>query len=243
MFLKVKKLVERINILGNSVTNESVIRSELILDEGDPFSNLDLNKSISELKARNIFKDVKSKVSDGTKNNLKIIDIEVEERPTGEITAGAGIGTDGGLFAIGVKENNWLGTGKTVGFELELDSESVTGTLNYVDPNYDFLGNEFYYSFSSETNDKPDQGYENSLTAFSVGTSFEQYRDVNINIGLSASHDDLRTDSSASDSLKKQTGTYSDISGNYGISFDTRDRPFMPTSGSVIKFGQSLPFF
>ncbi len=238
-----KKLVERINIIGNSVTNESVIRSELILDEGDPFSNLDLNKSISELKARNIFKDVKSKVSEGTKNNLKIIDIEVEERPTGEITAGAGIGTDGGLFAIGVKENNWLGTGKTIGFDLELDSESVTGTLNYVDPNYDFLGNEFYYSFSSETNDKPDQGYENSLTAFSVGTSFEQYRDVNINLGLSASHDDLRTNSSASDSLKKQTGTYSDISGNYGISFDTRDRPFMPTSGSVITFGQSLPFY
>ena len=47
--MKVKKLVERINI-GNSVTNESVIRSELILDEGDPFSNLNLNKSISELK-------------------------------------------------------------------------------------------------------------------------------------------------------------------------------------------------
>ena len=42
MFLKEKKLVERINIEGNSVTNESVIRSELILDEGDPFSNLDL---------------------------------------------------------------------------------------------------------------------------------------------------------------------------------------------------------
>ena len=51
-----KKLVERINIEGNSVTNESVIRSELILDEGDPFSNLDLKKSISEIKARNIFK-------------------------------------------------------------------------------------------------------------------------------------------------------------------------------------------
>ena len=236
-----KKLVERINIEGNSVTNESVIRSELVLDEGDPFSNLDLKKSISEIKARNIFKKVDYEVKDGTKNNLKIINIQVEEQPTGEVTAGAGVGTDGGLFAIGVKENNWLGTGKAVTFDMEINSESLSGILNYSDPNYDFLGNTLNYYFSSETNDKPDQGYENSLTTLGVGTSFEQFRDVYLSLGLNASHDDLRTDSTASSSLQKQEGTYSDVSGNYGLSFDTRDRSFMPTSGSIIRFGQTLP--
>ena len=236
-----KKLVERINIEGNSVTNESVIRSELILDEGDPFSNLDLKKSISEIKARNIFKKVDYVVKDGTKNNLKIINIKVEEQPTGEVTAGAGVGTDGGLFAIGVKENNWLGTGKAVTFDMEINSESLSGILNYSDPNYDFLGNTLNYYVSSETNDKPDQGYENSLTSLGIGTSFEQFRDVYLSLGLNASHDDLRTDSTASSSLQKQEGTYSDFSGNYGLSFDTRDRSFMPTSGSIIRFGQTLP--
>ena len=54
-----KKLVELINITGNTITNESVIRGELILDEGDPYSKLNLDKSISELKARSIFKNVK----------------------------------------------------------------------------------------------------------------------------------------------------------------------------------------
>ena len=62
-------------------------------------------------------------------------------------------------------------------------------------------------------------------------------------LGLSASHDDLRTDSTASTSLKKQEGTYSDISGNYGLSYDTRDRTFMPTSGSILSFAQSLPIY
>ena len=238
-----KKLVELINITGNTVTNESVIRGELILDEGDPYSKLNLDKSVSELKARGIFKDVKYVVLEGTEKNLKIININVEEQPTGEITAGAGIGTDGGLFAFGIKENNWLGTGKTVAVDFEIDSESLSGVINYRDPNYDFLGNTLNYSISNESNDKPDQGYENTLTAASVGTSFEQYKDVFLSLGLSASYDDLRTDSSASAALKKQEGTYNELSGNYGLSMDTRDRPFMPTSGSILTFSQSLPIY
>ena len=82
-----KTVVERINILGNRVTNEDVIRGELILDEGDPFTKLNLDKSIAEIKARNIFRKVNSDVKEGSENNLKIIDIVVEEQPTGEIKA------------------------------------------------------------------------------------------------------------------------------------------------------------
>ena len=238
-----KNLVERINIYGNNVTNEDVIRSELILDEGDPFSKLNLDKSIANIRARNIFKNVKSNVANGSNNNFKIINITVEERPTGEISAGAGIGTNGGSFAIGVKENNWLGSGKSVSFDIEVDDETFTGSLNYVDPNYDFLGNAINYSLSSQTNDKPLQGYENSITTAGVGTSFEQYKDVYLSLGLNASHDDLRTNSSASSSLQKQKGTYNEISTNYGLSYDTRDRAFNPTSGSIVSFGQALPVY
>ena len=129
-----KTLVERINIKGNTITNEDVIRGELILDEGDPFTKLSLDKSIAELKARGIFKQVNYEVISGSKNNLKIININVEEKPTGEISAGAGIGTNGGSFAINVQENNWLGQGKKVGFEIEVDQESLAGTLSYTNP-------------------------------------------------------------------------------------------------------------
>ena len=238
-----KKLVERINITGNSITNEDVIRGELILDEGDPFTKLNLEKSVAEIKERNIFKDVKYNVVDGSENNLKIININVEEKPTGEISAGAGIGTDGGTFAITVKENNWLGEGKAVTFDLQVDTESLAGTLSYNDPNYDFLGNSLNYSISSETNDKPDQGYENTIISAGIGTSFEQYKDVLASLSLFASRDDLKTDSTASDSLKKQKGTFDELLGEYGFTFDKRNRAFMPTSGSIIRFGQSFPVF
>ena len=144
---------------------------------------------------------------------------------------------------IAVKENNWLGEGKILGFEVDVDEETLSGALNFTNPNYDFLGNSLNYSISSTKNDKPDLGYENSIIAASVGTSFEQYKDVRVRLGLNASYDDLQTEGSASSSLKKQTGTFSELAANYGFSFDRRDRAFMPTSGSIISFGQELPIY
>ena len=81
-----------------------------------------------ELKARNIFKSVNYKVEEGSEKNLKRIKI-VEERPTGEISTGAGIGADGGRFAISIKENNYLGEGKQLGFDIELEKDYFSWNL------------------------------------------------------------------------------------------------------------------
>ena len=238
-----KELVERINVKGNTVTNEDVIRGELLLDEGDPFTKVNLEKSVAKIKARNIFKDVGYQITDGTEKNLKIIDIEVEERPTGEISAGAGIGTSGGAIAFGVKENNWLGTGKSVEFQLDLDEESIAGVIKLEDPNYDYLGNSFNYYLRSESNDKPNQGYENSVVSAGIGTSFKQYKDLTASIGTGFTYDDLRTLDSASSSLKKQSGEFTELTANYGFSYDKRNRAFMPTGGGITNFSQVLPIF
>jgi outer membrane protein insertion porin family len=238
-----KILIERINIRGNNVTNETVIRSELTLDEGDPFTNLNLDKSVANLKSRNIFKTVKSEVLRGSAEDLKIINIDIEEKPTGEISAGAGVGTNGGTLAFTVTENNWLGEGKKVALDFELTAESLKGQFTYTNPNYDLLGNSIQYSLTNTTNDKPDQGYENSTIGFGIGTGFEQYNNVFANLGIGLSHDNLKTDSTASDSLKKQKGKFTELAANYGFSYDKRNRSFMPTDGSIISFDQSLPIY
>ena len=64
---------------------------------------IEFDKSVAEIKRRNIFKSVKTLVKNGSENNLKVIDVTVEEQPTGEISAGAGIGT-GGSFAFDIKK-------------------------------------------------------------------------------------------------------------------------------------------
>ena len=238
-----KTLVERVDIIGNNVTVESVIRGALIIDEGDPFTKIGLDKSISELKAKNIFKEVTYEVEEGSEDNLKNIKINITEKPTGEISAGAGVGTNGGSFMIGVKENNYLGEGKQVGFDLDVDKESLAGTFSYLNPNYDFLGNSIFYSLRSEKNDVPTRGYENSIVSAEASTSFEQYKDIDLSLGLAASYDDLSTLSSASSALKKQSGEFTEFSANYGFSFDKRDRKFRPTDGSIVSFYQTLPIY
>ena len=243
IFEGTKKLVEKINIKGNTVTNESVIRSELIIDEGDPFNSLKLKKSISKLKARNIFSNVKEEVSPGSSKNSNIIDIFVEEQPTGEISAGAGVGTTGGSFAFNVKENNWLGRGIEVSTFVEADEESLKGSIQVIDPNYNYSGNSLGWYVSSIKNDKPDSGYENNLMTTGINTRFEQYKDVYINGALSITHDDMRVQDTASSSLKKQEGTFTDAALDYGISIDNRDRAYMPRSGFYSHFSQTVPIY
>ena len=238
-----KNLVERINIFGNSVTNESVIRGELLLDEGDPFSSLRLDKSIAQLKARRIFGEIKKTVKEGSNKDLKIIDITLEEKPTGEISAGAGVGTNGGSVAFDVTENNWLGRGIELSSNLEVDAESLKGGIFVTNPNYNFSGNELNANFSASDNDKTDSGYKNKIISTGVGTRFEQYKDIYLSPRITLTRDSLSVSETGSASLKKQAGNFTDLTFDYGIGIDKRDRAFMPTNGYVSNFAQQVPLY
>ena len=96
----------------------------MIVDEGDPFSALLVNKSINKLKARQIFGKVERKILEGSSPDLKVLEISVEERATGEISAGAGVGTDGTSFMAAVTENNWLGRGIKLRSRLDVTDNS-----------------------------------------------------------------------------------------------------------------------
>tara|TARA_B100001063_G_C16768280_1_gene559964 strand:- start:1283 stop:3511 length:2229 start_codon:yes stop_codon:yes gene_type:complete len=238
-----KKLVEKVNITGNTVTNESVIRSALLLDEGDPFNRLKLDQTISLLKSKNIFGDIKHSVKDGELFNSKIIDINVEEKPTGEITAGAGFGTDGGTLSLGVTENNWLGRGINLSSFLDFSADTFKGKIAATNPNYNYSGNSLGFYVGSTDNDSTTSGYENSLIQLGVNTSFEQYKDVYLSPALQFTSDKMTVQDKASDKLKKQAGTFTDLTFDYGVSLDKRDRSFMPTDGYFLSFSQGIPVY
>ncbi len=238
-----KIIVEKIDIVGNTITNETVIRSELLLDEGDPFSQVKVDKSIAQIKSKRIFSSVKETISDGSSPNSKSIKIAIEEMPTGEISAGAGIGTDGGSFSFSVKENNWLGQGVILAASADVSAESLKGALSFTDPNYNFTGKQLSYYIENIKNEQSDSGYENNLFGAGIGLSYEKFKDIYFSPGLSLTYDDLKTDSSASDLLKKQAGSSTDLKFDYALTSDKRDRRFMPTDGHVSKFFQELPVY
>ena len=236
-----KLLVEQVNILGNTITDESVIRGELLLDEGDPFSTIKLDRSVAKLKSRNIFNEVKTEIVEGENKDNKIINITIEEKPTGEISAGAGVGTTGGSFAFNITESNWLGRGISLSTNVDVSAESFEGGIDVGNPNYDNTGNALNYFVKNTKNDKSDSGYKNNIYSAGVGVGFEQYKDIYLSPKLVFSYDDLTVEDTASKSMKKQKGTFTDLSFDYGISLDKRDRVFAPTAGYSSRFFQSFP--
>jgi len=238
-----KLLVEKINIKGNTITEESVIRSELLLDEGDPFNQLKLDQSLSRIKSRNIFGNVEHIVRDGANNSQKNIEITVEEKATGEISAGAGIGTAGGSFQFNITENNWLGKGISLSTQATISKETLQGNLAFTDPDYKSSGNQVSLFFDRTTNTKKTSGFKNDIFTSGIDTRFEQYKDIYLTPGIALSRDNLEVDSTASDGLKKQKGTFTDLTFSYGVLLDKRDKVYSPTDGYVSSFSQTLPVY
>ena len=234
--------VEKINILGNFNTIEEVIRNKLIVDEGDPYNELLFNKSVNEIKALGIFKSVRSEMIDGSDENSKVLNLTVEEKPTGEISMGAGYGTDGGVLGASITEKNFMGRGIILDSDLQLSNDGIKGKVTYAKPNFNYSDNTLFTSIKSTNQDYlSTSGYKIANTGVSIGTEFEQYENLFFRPELDISQEDLTTNSTASNTLKKQEGSYSDFYFNYGLTYDTRDLTYQPTSGSVMTFSQDLP--
>ena len=237
-----KFYVEKINISGNNITLEEVIRNSFIVDEGDPYNEILFIKSINKIKSRNIFSKVEKEVINGSNQSLKIINLNVEEKPTGEISLGAGLGTNGGSIGGGIKENNFLGKGIRLDTNLSVSENTIKGKFSYVRPNFNYSDNDLFTSFESTTTDNlVDNGYKTDIYALSLGTSFQQYEDLFFSPTLSVGLESLQTTSLASAAIKKQEGDYFDLNLKYSLNYDLRDRYYQPTDGYKIVFFQDLP--
>ncbi len=237
-----KLYVNKINILGNNITSEQFIRDQLIVDEGDPFNKILHTKSINKLKSKNLFSKVEYEVLDTENADQKDINISIEEKPTGELMAGAGYGTDGSTFSVGIRENNFRGEGVKLNTKLSLSEETVKGFFEYTHPNFAFSERQLSTSLESTVTDRlTDYGYKSSLNSFSLGTRYEQFENTFFSPKFSISSETLDTTSTASAAYKKQDGSYFDATFGYGLSLDKRNSAFQPSSGYYSNWFQSLP--
>tara|TARA_Y100000389_G_scaffold192917_1_gene221090 strand:+ start:2523 stop:4769 length:2247 start_codon:yes stop_codon:yes gene_type:complete len=237
-----KFFVEKINIYGNNITRESVIRNQLDIDEGDPFSDLLTKKSENNIKSLNFFKKVKTTVAKGINDNSKIINIEVEEKPTGEITAGAGAGTEGASIFFGVKENNYLGRGIGVNTNATISTDTFKGELGVTNPNYKNSDKAVFANLQLIEIDKlKNFGYKTNKNGFELGASFEYYEDFNFGLSTSNFFEKIETNSTASVSQKKQTGNYFDSFLKFDFDLDRRNQKFRPSDGYYSSYDISLP--
>ena len=236
-----KFIVERINIYGNNITQENVIRNQLLIDEGDEFNSILTSKSINNIQSLNIFKSVDSKIIDND-NNSKIIDITIEEKATGEIMAGAGFGTDGSSLSFAVKENNYLGRGIKLVSELTVSEETIKGQFNVNNPNFRNSDKSINLNIQSlETDKLTDSGYKTNKTGFGFGTNFEYQDDVFIGLGQNSYYEKIETNSSASTRQKSQAGNYWDTFLNLDLNYDKRNQKYRTSDGFLSSYSINLP--
>ena len=104
---------ERINIYGNTVTRDKVIRRELDVIEGEYYTGRGLRKSNERLQRLGFFEDVEIQTKKGSEDDLMVLDINVKEQPTGSFSLGAGYsGYDGPTGIISVSQKNLFGRGR-----------------------------------------------------------------------------------------------------------------------------------
>ena len=240
-----KSFVDKVNILGNFITEEKVIRNSLIVDEGDAYNKILFNKSINKIRSRGIFKSVDAEVLDSNINKKnKIINIKVEEKATGEIFAGAGTGTSGSTVSAGIKEKNYLGKGINLNTNLTLSEQEIKGIFSVYNPNFRNTDRSLNTTIESTSTDfLTTSGYKTTRTGLKLGTGFEQYQDLFINFGISNYYEKLETSSKASEVKKKQEGDYFENLFSYSLTTNKLDQDFQPTNGYKASFSQKLPIY
>ncbi len=237
-----KFFVERINIFGNNVTRESVIRNQIEIDEGDPFNQILYSKSLNNINALNFFEKVEGEILDGDEFNTKIINITIEEKATGEIFAGVGTGTDGSSFSFGVKENNYLGRGIMLDSNVNVSDEKIKGKFIVSNPNYKNSDKNLDLSLDATSVDRlATSGYKSNVTGFSVGTQFEFLDDLRLGLSTKNIIEKIDVDASASTKQKKQDGNYFDSFIGVDFLYDKRNQRYQTTSGFFSNYSVNMP--
>ena len=238
-----KSIINKINVQGNTITEEKVIRDNLTISEGDQLNSSKVKKSIDNIKSKHLFSKVDYKIEDSDKRNFKDLNLLVKEQPTGNISAGVGYGTNGGILEASINERNFLGQGINLNFTGRLSTDVIRGDLSYTDPNYNNSNKELAASLFSEVDDFKNSGYQNKRVGTRFATKYEIYEDIFFRPNLGIQFDKLEVTGDASSLLRSRQGDFATTSFGYNFLYDQRDSKFSPTSGSIIYFDQNIATF
>ena len=240
-FTPLKKiLIGKINVYGNTITEEKVVRDNLLLSEGDILNTSKIKKSIDNLESKNIFRKVEYKTSDSIEQKYsEDINFYVKEQPTGSISAGIGYGSNGGLLEGSVNERNFLGKGIDINFTGRIASEKISGVFSYIDPNFKNSEKEFANYFYTETDDYSNAGYTSKRIGDRLATKYEIFEDIYLKPFAILQLDKLETNSNASSLMRSRAGSFNTTALGFNLSADFRDSKSQPTAGSFLFFDQS----
>ncbi len=232
--------IERINIVGNSRTKDFVIRREFRLAEGDAFNPLLVDRAKKRLQGLGIFKNVDIKRRPGSAPDRIVLDVEVEEQSTGELSFGAGYSTAEGVIGdVSITERNLLGNGQFLRLKLAGSLERIQIDLSFTEPRFlDMNLAAGFDLFHKEVDQQDTSGFSSRKTGGAVRLGFPLAENLWMTNSYSLSRDELfSVNADSSPVVADAQGTFYTSALGTSVTYDARNHPKNPTSGVYLSVG------
>ncbi|MFQ5621904.1 MAG: outer membrane protein assembly factor BamA [Paracoccaceae bacterium] len=242
-FVEARRIfVERIDIRGNTQTLDRVIRRQFELVEGDPFNAQKLADAEDKIRALGFFADVSIRVEEGSKPNLAVIDVEVEDAPTGSLGFGIGYSTTEGTSAtITLSERNFLGRGQFISLSYETSSDFDTYTLSFTEPALFDQDLAAGFDIYRRNIDQTESSFSMEQLGFQPRLEFPISENGRLSPRYRISSDEVtNVDVDASPLIKADKGAVTTSSLGFRYAYDRRNSRVDPTSGYILVFDQDV---
>ncbi|MFW8634559.1 outer membrane protein assembly factor BamA [Cribrihabitans pelagius] len=238
--------VERIDIEGNTTTLDRVIRQQFRVVEGDPFNPREIRNSAERIRALGYFAEADVDVREGSSPSQVVVDVDVEEQPTGSLNLGGSYSvTDGFGLNVGVTENNFLGRGQRLSFSVSTATEAEQYVLGFTEPF--LLGRELRFDLDlglTETDSSFSQ-YDTSRAYFSPGLTFKTGENSTVQVRYTWDQDEmLRRDDDPNGLdlgpvVRSETAQGELSASTVGLTYryDTRLTGLDPNAGFLVELG------
>ncbi|WP_231703936.1 outer membrane protein assembly factor BamA [Cochlodiniinecator piscidefendens] len=239
--------VERIDIEGNTTTLDRVVRNQFRSVEGDPFNPREIRDAAERIRAIGFFSNAEVNAREGSSPDQVLVDVNVEEQPTGSLSFGASYSQDDGVGVnVGFSERNFLGRGQSIGFNVSTASSDQSFEFNFAEPN--LLGRDLRagIQLSYDTSENSNSDYSSRISRISPTLSFpvgersrlqlryalQNASVFDVDVGAAIPSRILRAEEALDDLWTSSIGaTYS---------FDSRATGLSPDSGVVLRFGADI---
>ena len=232
--------IERIDVEGNTTTLDRVIRRQFDPVEGDPFNPREIRNAAERIRALGFFANADVQTREGSAPDQVVVDVDVEEQPTGNLSFGGTFSTDSGFgIVIGFSERNFLGRGQSVGLQIESASEDRDISLTFREPALFARDLAFGLSITDRTTDFSEAAYETQVTSISPSLAFPVSENGRLSVRYTLADEDIfNVTDQASLIIAGEEGAKIRSSLGYTYTLDLLRGGLNPNRGVLFTFGQ-----
>ncbi|MCF8486337.1 MAG: outer membrane protein assembly factor BamA [Rhodobacteraceae bacterium] len=235
--------VERIDIEGNTTTLDSVVRREFRSAEGDPFNPREIRQSAERIRALGFFSDAQVEARAGSASDQVIVDVNVDEQPTGSLSFGASYGLEAGIgLNVGFSESNFLGRGQAFAVNISSGADNTNSSISFTEPA--FLGRDLALSFGVFYNLTSQQNalYDTGVAGFNTSLAFPVGEQSRLEVRYGLAENTIKNYAGANVILQNESARKGELVSTIGYtySYDTRIGGLSPDRAVLLRFSQDF---